>query len=164
MSDIGYNDDVKAYGRKFHIQTASHRAKGTASVEVVEGGRVISKSYLTYERRNESSEEKMEKRIREIVESVHRENKTELELLYVIAEKINSLGHAPSHVKLGLLFIKTSFSFFLTSRKRLGPGLITGPVRSHKSLQYEKIIVGIKFAVRLTITSTEKGSLNENAA
>jgi len=110
MSDIGFNDDVKAYGRKFHIQTASQRAKGTASVEVVEGGRVISKSYLTYERRSENDEAKMESRIRKIVESVHKENKTELELLYVIADKIDNMGHAASHVKLGLLFIRNNLT------------------------------------------------------
>jgi len=108
MSDIGYNDDVKVYGRKFHIQTASSLAKGMAAVEVFEEGRVISKKFLTFERRKENNNELLDERIRKIVESIHGETHSEIELLFAIAEKIKDLGHASSHVKLGMLFVKNN--------------------------------------------------------
>lgn len=108
MSDIGFNDNVQVYGRKFHVQTATHTTKGTASCEVFEEGRLINKNYVTFERRKAIDEDAMEKRIREIVESIHQETLNELELMFTIAEKIKRLEHAPSHVKMGLIFVKNN--------------------------------------------------------
>jgi len=108
MSDIGYNDNVQVYGRKFHVQTATHSSKGVASCEVFEAGRVINKNYISFERRGQSDKDAMENRIRKIVENMHQETLSEIELMFVISKKINSLGHAPSHVKMGLLFIKNN--------------------------------------------------------
>jgi tetratricopeptide (TPR) repeat protein len=108
MSDIGYNDDVKVFGRKFHVQTASSISKGIAAIEVFEEGRVINKSYNSFERRKENNKELMEERIRKIIESVHIETHSEIQLLYKIAEKLKELVHAPSHVKLGMLFMKNN--------------------------------------------------------
>ncbi len=108
MSDIGFNDDVNVGGRKFHVQTASHLAQGTASCEVFEQGRLINKHYVTFERRSRADVEKFENRIRNVVESVHDETLQEIELMFSIAEKINGLKHAPSHVKMGLLFMKNN--------------------------------------------------------
>ena len=108
MSEIGYNDNVKVYGRKFHVQTATQTAKGVASCEVFEEGRLINKNYVTFERRRRNDEDLMEKRIRKVVESIHQETISEIELMFLIANKIEKIGHAPSHVKLGLLFIKNN--------------------------------------------------------
>ncbi|HHM01403.1 MAG TPA: tetratricopeptide repeat protein [Caldithrix abyssi] len=108
MSDIGFNDDVNVGGRKFHVQTASHLSQGTASCEVFEQGRLINKHYVTFERRSRADVEKFENRIRNVVESVHDETLQEIELMFSIAEKINGLKHAPSHVKMGLLFMKNN--------------------------------------------------------
>ncbi|KAA3615012.1 MAG: tetratricopeptide repeat protein [Calditrichaeota bacterium] len=108
MSDIGYNDNVQVYGRKFHVQTATQSSKGMASCEVFEAGRVINKNYISFERRGQSDEEQMENRIRKIVENMHQETLSEIELMFAIAKKIKSLGHAPSHVKMGLLFVKNN--------------------------------------------------------
>lgn len=108
MSDIGYNDNVQVYGRKFHVQTATQSVKGTASCEVFEGGRVINKSYIRFERRVESDKVRMESRIRQIVENMHQDTIGEIELMFTIAQKIKTMGHAPSHVKMGLLFIKNN--------------------------------------------------------
>lgn len=108
MSDIGYNDDVKVFGRKFHIQTASSIQKGIAALEVFEDGRVINKNYLTFERRKVNNSELLEERIRKIIEAVHTETHSEVQLLFIIAEKVKELGHAPSCVKLGMLFIKNN--------------------------------------------------------
>jgi len=108
MSDIGFNDNVQVYGRKFHVQTATQKSKGTASCEVFEEGRLINKNYINFERRNAADEEMMEKRIRKIVESTHEETIAEIQLMFTIADKIEAMSHAPSHVKMGLLFIRNN--------------------------------------------------------
>lgn len=108
MSDIGYNDNVQVYGRKFHVQTATQSSRGTASCEIFEDGRVINKNYISFERRGQSNGDQMESRIRQIVENMHQETLSEIELMFVIAKKIKTLGHAPSHVKMGLLFVKNN--------------------------------------------------------
>ncbi len=108
MSDIGYNDDVRVYGRKFHVQTASKRAKGLASCEVFEDGRLITKNDVSFERRGSNNKDQLENRIRSIVESVHQETLLEIELMFSIAEKLQKIKHAPSHVKMGLLFINNN--------------------------------------------------------
>ena len=108
MSDIGFNDNVQVYGRKFHVQTATQKSKGTASCEVFEEGRLINKNYINFERRSAADEELMEKRIRKIVETTHDETIAELQLMFTIADKIEALGHASSHVKMGLLFVRNN--------------------------------------------------------
>lgn len=106
MSDIGFNDNVQVYGRKFHVQTATQRSKGIASCEVFEEGRLINKNYITFERRKGLDEELLEQRIRKLVESTHQETLEEIELMFSIAGKIKKIEHAPSHVKMGLIFLK----------------------------------------------------------
>jgi tetratricopeptide (TPR) repeat protein len=108
MSDIGFNDNVQVYGRKFHVQTATQKAKGTASCEVFEEGRLINKNYINFERRSAADEELMEKRIRRIVETTHEETISEIQLMFTIADKIDKMAHAPSHVKMGLLFVRNN--------------------------------------------------------
>ena len=108
MSDIGYTDDVKVYGRKFHDHTASKRARGIASCEVFEDGRLITKNNISFERRDENNKVLLENRIRNIVESVHHETLLEIELMFSISEKLQKIKHAPSHVKMGLLFINNN--------------------------------------------------------
>ncbi len=108
MSDIGYNDNVQVYGRKFHVQTATQRSKGVASCEVFEAGRVINKNYISFERRGKSDSDQLENRIRKIVENMHQDTLAEIELMFAIAKKIKAMNHAPSHVKMGLLFVKNN--------------------------------------------------------
>ncbi|RMH65402.1 MAG: tetratricopeptide repeat protein [Calditrichaeota bacterium] len=108
MADIGFNDDVNVGGRKFHVQTASHHSQGKASCEVFEQGRLINKSDVTFERRRHVDPDQFENRIRNVVESLHDETLQEIELMFSIAEKINNLKHAPSHVKMGMLFVKNN--------------------------------------------------------
>ena len=105
MAEVGYNDNVQVYGRKFHVQTASSTSKGIASCEIFEEGRLINKNYITFERRNRNDSEKLESRIRSIVFEIHQDTINEIQVLFTIAGKIKKLRHAPSHVKMGLLFV-----------------------------------------------------------
>lgn len=105
MSDIGYNDNISVEGRKFHIQTASSLQKGLARCEVFEEGRLITTQNIEFERRRSRNEESMEQRIRKIVSDLHQETVAEIDLMFQIAEKVKKLRHAPSNIKLGLLFL-----------------------------------------------------------
>lgn len=106
MPEIGYNDNLEIGGRQFHIQTASNTRKGLARCEVFEKGRVISSSNIEFERRRVQDEDSMEKRIRDIVSELHKETIFEMKLLFMISNKVKKLRHAPSNVKLGLIFLR----------------------------------------------------------
>jgi len=105
MSDIGYNDNINVDGRKFHIQTASNLKKGLARCEVFEEGRLITTQNIEFERRRLQNEESLEQRIRKIVSDLHQETVGEIDLMFQISEKVKKLRHAPSNIKLGLLFL-----------------------------------------------------------
>ena len=104
MTEIGFNDNVAVGGRKFHIQTASNSRKGSVRCEVFEEGRLITTYEIDFERRKQSNEESLKERIKKIVSSVHRETINEIELMFRIADKVKKLKHAPSNIKLGLIF------------------------------------------------------------
>jgi tetratricopeptide (TPR) repeat protein len=108
MADIGYNDNVTVSGRTFHIQTASNIKKGTARCEVFEQGKLIATHDLDFERRKLFDENSLEKRIRNIVSSLHQETIDEIELMFQISEKVKFLKHAPSNIKLGLIFLRNN--------------------------------------------------------
>ncbi len=105
MPDIGYNDNLNVAGRKFHIQTASNFSKGIARCEVFEEGQLITTQVVEFERRRAHDEQSMEQRIRSIVSSLHQETVDEIELLFHISDKVKRLRHAPSNIKLGLIFL-----------------------------------------------------------
>ena len=105
MSDIGYNDNVNVADRKFHIQTASNLKKGFARCEVFEEGRLITTQVAEFERRKRRDENSLEQRIRNIVSRLHQETVGEIDLMFQIAEKVKKLRHAPSNIKLGLIFL-----------------------------------------------------------
>lgn len=108
MADIGYNDNVSVSNRTFHIQTATNIKKGSARCEVFEQGKLITTYQINFERRKSFDEEMLEKRIRHIVSSLHRETIEEIEMLFQISEKVKKLKHAPSSIKLGLIFFRNN--------------------------------------------------------
>ena len=108
MADIGYNDNVSVSNRTFHIQTASNIKNGNARCEVFEQGKLISTHNLEFERRRTFSEDSLEKRIRNIVSSLHNETMDEIELMFQIRDKVKKLKHSPSNIKLGLIFLQNN--------------------------------------------------------
>jgi tetratricopeptide (TPR) repeat protein len=108
MSDIGYNDNIDVAGRKFHIQTASNINKGNAQCDVFEEGRVITSHIVNFERRKIDNEQSLEQRLRKIVAILHKETTSEIELMFLIGEKVKKLRHAPSNIKLGLIFLRNN--------------------------------------------------------
>ncbi|MGD9899629.1 MAG: tetratricopeptide repeat protein [Calditrichaceae bacterium] len=108
MSDIGFNDNVNVTGRKFHVQTASRSAKGVVQCEVFEAGRLITTHEVEFERRKYGDEHSLEERVKTMVEGLHRDTLHEIELMFMIAEKVKKLRHAPSNVKMGLMFLRNN--------------------------------------------------------
>ena len=108
MSDIGFNDNLEIAGRTFHIQTASSTGTGSIRCEIFENGRVLSTSEVDFERRNRSLRHSIDDRLKTVVESLHQEMMSEIELLFTIGEKVKKLGHAPSNSKIGLIFLQNN--------------------------------------------------------
>ena len=159
MTEIGYNDNVAVAGRKFHIQTASNTRKGNVRCEVFEEGRLITTHEIEFERRKKSSDDSLENRIKQIVSSVHKETINEIELMFRIAEKVKKLKHAPSNIKLGLIFqrnnlIKDAIEQFETalSIDPKSAEALNGLALCHIKLgNYTKAIQTLKQALKLGI-------------
>ncbi len=108
MADIGFNDNVEIAGRTFHIQTASSTGIGNIRCEVFENGQVLSSTEMEFERRNRSQKHSVDTRLKNVVETLHQEMMSEVELLFTIGEKLKKLGHAPSNTKIGLIFLQNN--------------------------------------------------------
>ncbi len=108
MSDIGFNDNLEVGGRKFHFQTQTSSGKGKIRCEIFEGGRILSSTEVDFDRRKGGYSEAIEERLRQIVESLHEEMISEVELLFKIAEKVAKLKHSPSNVKVGIMFLQNN--------------------------------------------------------
>ena len=104
MADIGFNDNLSVSGRKFHFQTASNVKSGEVQCEIFEEGRLLSKEIIEFERRKFDKVHSIENRLKEMVESLHQEMMSEIEIMFLISEKIRKLKHSPSNVKMGILF------------------------------------------------------------
>jgi tetratricopeptide (TPR) repeat protein len=108
MSDIGFNDNLEVAGRKFHFQTASNIDKGNVRCEIFENGTVLATSTVDFERRRQLKTHTVESRIKNTVESLHQEMMAEIELIFLIAEKVKKLKHAPSNCKMGIMFLQNN--------------------------------------------------------
>lgn len=104
MADIGFNDNLSVAGRKFHFQTASNTKSGEVQCEIFEEGRLLSKEILEFERRKFDKVHSIENRLKEMVESLHQDMMSEIEIMFLIGEKIKKLKHSPSNTKMGILF------------------------------------------------------------
>lgn len=108
MADIGFNDNLQVSDRKFHFQTASNTKTGQVNCEIFEEGRLISKEVVAFERRKLDKAPSIEDRLKKMVESLHKEMMSEIEILFLIAEKVKKLKHSPSNVKMGLIFLQNN--------------------------------------------------------
>ena len=104
MADIGFNDNLNVTGRKFHFQTASNTNSGEVQCEIFEEGRLLSKEVIEFERRKFDKVHSIENRLKEMVESLHQEMMSEIEIMFLIGDKIKKLKHSPSNTKMGILF------------------------------------------------------------
>jgi len=110
MSEIGFNDNLEVFGRKFHFQTSTNSNKGKIHCEVYEDGRVITTTTVDFERRKGDRRDSVEDRLKVIVESMHNEMINEIDLLFKISEKVMQIRHCSSHNKIGILFLQNNLA------------------------------------------------------
>lgn len=108
MTDVGFNDNLEIAGRTFHIQTATSAKRGSINCEIFENGRVLFNSVLDFERRNNGKSHLADDRLKNLVESLHQDMLSEIELLFTIAEKVKKLKHSPSNTKIGKIFLQNN--------------------------------------------------------
>lgn len=105
MSDLGFNDDVSAGSRKFHIQTATLVDDGMIRTEVFEKGRLLYVEHHRYERRNPDQAKGPEERLRHLVDQFHQSVIEEIDCLFEMSERIFEEDIASAHEKIGLVFL-----------------------------------------------------------
>lgn len=159
MSDIGYNDNVSVAGRTFHIQTSSNQSKGLARCEVFENGRLITTHSVEFERRKKLEEDFLENRIRQIVTSLHREIIDEIELLFQITDKIKKLRHAPSNIKLGLIFLHNNLIQDAIDQFEIARSIDSNSIAALNNLGLSNIMLGENAkAIQILREALEKSS------
>jgi len=114
--DIGYNSDIKVAKRKLHVQTSYLKEEKRASVEIFEGGALVSQRYYNIERI------KPDKNVSQEVDTIHELVKSDIELLFKVAPKVRTRKHLPAVIHLGKLFLQRGFydqaiEFFKLAKK-----------------------------------------------
>jgi len=159
MSDIGFNDNLEIAGRTFHIQTASSTGKGSIRCEIFENGRVLSTAEVDFERRSKSQKHSFDDRLKTVVESLHQEMMSEIELLFTIGDKIKNLGHAPSNSKIGLIFLQNNLIEDAISHFKLAIKNDPNYLEAYNNLGMTYIQIGeSKKASQIFATAVKKGT------
>lgn len=99
MENIGLNNDISVGGKTFHVQTSYSKPHEHILSNVFQNGQVIDSRKVSLG--SDLLSEDVTRRMNEI----HREMMTEMEALYYIAEKVKTVSHAQSAIRLGLLFL-----------------------------------------------------------
>ncbi len=100
MENLGLNNDVSVGGRKFHVQTNYSPSDGAVVANVFLEGVVIDRKEVGV------APELKEAEAKQLMNAVHQELITEMEVLYYIYEKVKSVRHAASANRLGQLFLQ----------------------------------------------------------
>ena len=101
--DIGLNSDIHVANRKLHLQTSYIEEKKAASVSIFDAGVIVSKKEFAVKDPNTAAQ--IEKEVLQFHELV----KTDVELLFHMAEKVDASKHLPSITHLGHLFLERGF-------------------------------------------------------
>ncbi len=107
MSDqekaLGFNNNLKANGKKLHIQTAYSEQTQKAVSEVFDGGVLVDRREVVVS--PELTEADLEKEVKQF----HHLVLSDLEVLFHISDKVLNSGHALSLIKLATLFYDKGF-------------------------------------------------------
>jgi tetratricopeptide (TPR) repeat protein len=101
--DIGLNSDIHIADRKLHLQTSYSEEKQSASVAIFDSGVMVNKKEFLV--KDSSSSSQIEKEVTQFHELV----KTDVELLFHMAAKVDDSKHLPSITHLGHLFLERGF-------------------------------------------------------
>lgn len=102
-TDIGLNSDIHVADRTLHLQTSYNDGRQSANVSIFDGGTMINKKEFSV--KDSSSTAQIEKEVTQFHELV----KTDVELLFHMAQKVDNSKHLPSITHLGHLFLERGF-------------------------------------------------------
>jgi len=99
MENIGLNNEVAVGGKSFHIQTQYLEPSEKVVSNIFDSGKVIFTRAVDVQGVTATSE------IKRQVNRLHQDMTSDLELIFYIAEKVNTIRHAGSNNKLGIVFL-----------------------------------------------------------
>lgn len=104
MDPIGINTNVFAGGKMYHIQTAGNYGHLSIKSEIWEQGRVIyvERTKVDPERAHKMTPEQFN----DYMNAFHQEVSWEIELLYIMRDKVHSIKHPVSTNKMGMVFLR----------------------------------------------------------
>lgn len=100
MQHLGLNGDVQAGGHRFHVQTTYSPSNETIISHVFEQGRIIDRRELFCPASRDPEV------LAPQLQRLHQEMMADTELLFEIAEKVRRVRHAPSCLRLGMVFLE----------------------------------------------------------
>ncbi len=101
--DVGLNSDIAVSERNLHIQTSYVKENQSASVTVFDGGSLVKKrSFVIHDI---ESEDRLEFHVKQFHDLV----KSDIELLFHMAERVKTSNHLDSILHLGQLFLERGF-------------------------------------------------------
>ena len=100
MSKINYSDSIEVRGRSLHLQTNTLEESRKIVSTLFEGGRVLTKLQDPYD--GSLSETELQKK----VEMIHQKSIDEINLIYNITVKVQTVRHAMSLTELGHQYLK----------------------------------------------------------
>jgi len=98
MEGAGFNSEVIAGGKKFHIQTNFLEPVEKIVSNIFDNGKVLYKKELPIESHVTNEQ------LRDKLHDIHKEMVAEIELLFYISDKVRTIKHAASNNKLGVVF------------------------------------------------------------
>ena len=100
MENIGLNNEVTIAGRTFHIQTQYLEPAERVVSNIFDNGKVV------FSKGIEVKNSTPENDIKDHVNQVHQNMIKDLEIIFYISEKVQTIKHAASNNKLGIVFLK----------------------------------------------------------
>lgn len=101
--DVGLNSDIAVSERNLHIQTSFVKENHSANVTIFDGGSLVKKR--SFHIHDVESNDKLEFQVQQYHELV----KSDIELLFHMADRVKNSNHLDSILHLGQLFLERGF-------------------------------------------------------
>lgn len=103
-ADVGLNTNVHVGKKTFHVQTATLAHKKVVKCEIYEHGKVLTVFEYTFEELGISNGIHPSE-LQHLVNDIHHETASDIELLFEMSEKIKTVKHPYSNNKMGSVFL-----------------------------------------------------------
>jgi len=100
MENIGLNNEVAVAGKAFHVQTQYLEPGEKVVSNIFDNGKVVFSEGIELRGETSTAEIKLQ------VNRLHQNMIADLELIFYISEKVQTIRHAASNNKLGIVFLR----------------------------------------------------------